>query len=76
MDIKILGSSGIVNLWNYLKSKFVMLEAGKSLSSNDFTDADKRKLDGLTSCNISAGTKDYTAGVTPLADGEIYIVYE
>ena len=49
-------------------------ESGKSLSTNDFTDAYKTKLDNYTP--ITYGTTDLTPGSSSLATGSMYIVYE
>lgn len=43
--IKYFGSIGLIELWDTIKERFVKKESGKGLSSNDFTDAYKTKVD-------------------------------
>lgn len=56
--------------------------SGKDLSTNDFTDTYKSKLDNLDSSlgtkapAYSYGTTDLTAGTSTLATGKLYFVYE
>ena len=50
-----LSDDGLLYVWQKLKTLFVSKEAGKGLSSNDFTDAEKEKLSG-----IAAGANKYT----------------
>ncbi len=45
---KYLDGTGLGTLWNKIKSSFVAQEDGKSLSTNDYTDAEKEKLAGIT----------------------------
>lgn len=59
---EMLSKDGLQKVWNAAKNKFVAKEDGKGLSTNDFTDEDKEKLDGLN--NAVAGT------ATPLMAAE------
>lgn len=43
-----LDESGLQRFWENIVSKFVRKVDGKDLSSNDYTDADKEKLDSLS----------------------------
>lgn len=52
---KFLDENGLLYLWGKLKNLFVAKEAGKGLSSNDFTDDEKTKLAG-----IASGANKYT----------------
>lgn len=44
---KFLDDNGLLYLWNKIKSKFVEQVAGKGLSTNDYTSAEKTKLAGV-----------------------------
>lgn len=44
---KYLDNNGLLYLWQKLKEKFVAKETGKGLSTNDFTNELKTKLDGI-----------------------------
>ena len=46
---KFLDNVGLSQLWGLILAGFVAQEAGKGLSTNDFTDALKSKLEGITS---------------------------
>lgn len=46
---KFLDYDGLVEVWKLIRSKFVAKETGKALSTNDFTDTYKSKLDGIAS---------------------------
>ena len=52
---KFLDENGLLYLWSKIKSAFVAKEAGKRLSTNDYTNAEKEKLSG-----IEAGANNYT----------------
>lgn len=52
---KFLDENGLLYLWSKIKSAFVAKEAGKGLSTNDYTNAEKEKLSG-----IEAGANNYT----------------
>lgn len=47
MSAPFLDKAGFTHLWSKIAGKFVAKEEGKGLSSNDFTDDDKNKLDSL-----------------------------
>lgn len=66
---KFLDQNGLLYLWNNkIKGLFSTLETaltgkvdkveGKGLSSNDFTAAEKRKLEGLENYSLPAATAD------------------
>ena len=55
MAINYLDKTGLAYFWGKIKAAFVKKEAGKGLSSNDFTTAEKTKLSG-----IEAGANNYT----------------
>lgn len=58
---KYLDLTGLQHLWTALKDKFVAKEAGKGLSTNDYTTAEKTKLGGIAP-NANAYTHPtYTA---------------
>ena len=68
---KFLDNAGLVTLWANIKNTFVAKEAGKGLSTNDFTDALNTKLAGIAEgaevnqnafSNVSDGTNTITAG--------------
>ena len=68
---KFLDNAGLVTLWANIKNTFVAKEAGKGLSTNDFTDALNTKLSGIAEgaevnqnafSNVSDGTNTITAG--------------
>lgn len=42
-----LDKNGLLYLWQKIKEKFVQKEAGKGLSTNDFTTQEKQKLQGI-----------------------------
>lgn len=48
-----LNKTGLGYFWSKIVAKFVAKEDGKGLSSNDFTDSDKNKLDSLTDDHIN-----------------------
>lgn len=52
---KFLTFEGLSHFWTKCKTYFVAQEAGKSLSSNDYTDAEKTKLSG-----VATGANKYT----------------
>lgn len=70
---KYLDNTGLSYFWQKIKNTFVKQEAGKQLSSNDFTDEEKQKLAGLSNDIIITaddGITKYKLGV----DNE-HIVY-
>lgn len=63
---KYLDNNGLLYLWNKIKTltgNKVDKEEGKGLSTNDFTDTDKTKLDGLENYSLPAATADSLGGV-------------
>lgn len=63
---KYLDENGLLYLWSKIRGLVggkVDKEAGKGLSSNDFTAADKTKLDGLENYTLPAATADALGGV-------------
>lgn len=48
MATKYLDANGLLYLWNKIKSVFIVKEAGKGLSTNDYSTAEKEKLADLT----------------------------
>ncbi len=70
---KYLNETGLAYFFEKLKGIFVRQEQGKSLTTNDFTNADKTKLDGIQSgaeanqdafSTVMAGETEITAGTT------------
>ena len=63
---KFLDENGLLYLWGKIKTlaggKVDKVE-GKGLSTNDYTAADKRKLDGLENYTLPAATEDTLGGV-------------
>lgn len=59
---KYLDSNGLLYLWQKIKSKFVEKEAGKGLSTNDFTTEEKTKLSGIASGAQVNVKPDWNAG--------------
>jgi hypothetical protein len=53
-DTKFLDGDGVLYVWQEIKNDFVKKEAGKGLSTNDFTTDEKTKLAGL------GGSGNYT----------------
>lgn len=47
MASKYLDPNGLLYFWQKIKAAFVAQESGKALSSNDFTDSLKNKLEGI-----------------------------
>lgn len=63
---KYLDQNGVIYLWSKIKSALfnkVDKESGKGLSANDFTDADKTKLDGLENYTLPTATAESLGGV-------------
>ena len=70
---KYLDNTGLSYFWQKIKSTFVKQEAGKQLSTNDFTDEEKQKLASLSNDIIITaddGITKYKLGI----DNE-HIVY-
>jgi len=63
---KFLDENGLLYLWGKITLKLggkVDKEDGKGLSANDFTAADKSKLDGLENYTLPVATADTLGGV-------------
>lgn len=63
MANKYLDNNGLLYLWSKIKSKFVAQETGKSLTTNDFTNDYKTKLDGLSNYTLPTATADTLGGI-------------
>ena len=78
----ILGRVNVTDAVSELDKNKVDKVSGKDLSTNDFTDTYKLKLDNLDSSlstkapAYSYSTTDLTAGTSTLATGKLYFVYE
>ena len=44
---KYVDGNGLSHFWSLIKQKFVAKETGKGLSTNDYTTAEKNKLNGI-----------------------------
>ncbi len=67
---KYLNDSGLSYFWGKLKAYFVAQETGKGLSTNDFTDALKTKLEGVEAgaqVNVLEGVKVNGTALVPTA---------
>lgn len=58
-----LSKSGLTSLWSKLKEKFVAKEAGKGLSTNDYTTEEKQKLAGLSNYTLPQASATTLGGV-------------
>lgn len=62
-----LDKNGLLYLWSKIKEKFVQKESGKGLSSNDYTDSDKTKLQGIqnnaNNYSLPVATTDTLGGI-------------
>lgn len=56
--MKVLSYENLQYLVSKIKEKFVQVEAGKGLSSNDFTSEEKKKLSELKSYTVATSTQD------------------
>lgn len=63
MAIKALTQEGVLHLLRILKDKLVEKETGKGLSTNDFTDAYKTKLDDIEDYTLPAASANTLGGV-------------
>ena len=66
---KYLNSAGVTYLWGQIKGNFVAKETGKVLTSNDFTNELKTKLEGIeegAQKNVITGIKLGTAALSPV----------
>ena len=62
------GENTLLYIFQVMKNFFVKKESGKGLSTNDYTNAEKEKLNGLqASQNISADKENQTKYATPYA---------
>lgn len=68
MSINYLDKTGLAYFWGKIKAAFVQKEAGKGLSSNDYTAAEKTKLAGLPAAGniLTVSDKGAANGVAPL----------
>lgn len=60
---KYLGVTTVTYLMAKIKSLFVAKEAGKGLSTNDFTNQDKSKLDGLQNYTLPKASTESLGGI-------------
>jgi hypothetical protein len=60
---KYLDYDGLLYFWEKLKAYFVPAVSGKSLTTNDFTDAYKTKLDGLENYTLPTASTTVLGGV-------------
>lgn len=66
---KLLDRDGVKQIFTKIKEEFVQKETGKGLSTNDFTDALKNKLDtleGAPEYSTMGGATESAAGTTGL----------
>lgn len=56
------GENTLLYLFQMIKNTFVKKEDGKKLSSNDFTDAEKQKLNGLENYTLPTGSSTVKGG--------------
>ena len=63
LEKKYLGSEGLQRLWEKIERLFVRKDGNKVLSDNNFSDAEKAKLEG-----IEIGANKY---ILPIASGEV-----
>lgn len=67
--ISYLDKTGLAYFWDKIKAAFVRKEAGKGLSTEDFTTAEKTKLAG-----IEAGANNYILPTaTSTVKGGVYV---
>lgn len=60
---KYLDSEGLLYFWQKLVNKFVVKTEGKGLSSNDYTNEEKLKLESLSNYTLPAASADTLGGV-------------
>lgn len=63
MAINALDNNGLLYLWQKIKNLFVQKESGKGLSTNDYTTAEKNKLEGLENYTLPQASADTLGGV-------------
>lgn len=73
---KYLDNTGLSYFWQKIKSTFVKQEAGKQLSSNDFTDEEKQKLAGLSNDIIITADDGITKYKLGVDDENIFYLEE
>lgn len=52
MKFEVLNGEGLTYFWGKIKAAFVAKETGKGLSTNDYTTAEKTKLEGLSKITV------------------------
>jgi len=62
-QLKVIDQSGFLYIWQKIVAKFVAKESGKGLSTNDFTDAYKTKLEGLSNYTLPTASTDTKGGI-------------
>lgn len=73
---KYLDNTGLSYFWQKIKNTFVKQEAGKQLSSNDFTDEEKQKLAGLSNDIIITADDGITKYKLGVDDENIFYLEE
>lgn len=73
---KYLDNTGLSYFWQKIKNTFVKQEAGKQLSSNDFTDEEKAKLAGLSNDIIITADDGITKYKLGVDDENIFYLEE
>lgn len=72
--MKWFSDSNAARFWNniktYISEKYVEKQTGKGLSTNDFTDQDKEKLDGLK--NVTVDSSISSTSTNPVQNKVIY----
>ena len=68
MAKKYLDENGLLYVWNKIKSNFVLKVKGKDLSTNDFTDDYKSKLDSANTNNHTHSNKSLLDAYTQSDD--------
>lgn len=63
MANKYLSADGLLYLWSKIKAAFVSKEAGKGLSTNDYTNDEKTKLAGLSNYTLPTASTETLGGV-------------
>lgn len=70
-QLKVLDQSALLYLWQKITAKFQPKENGKGLSTNDYTDTDKNKLQGLENYTLPTASSSTKGGVKVGAGLEI-----
>ena len=63
MALKYVNPDGLLYFWQKILNKFIAKEAGKGLSSNDYTTAEKEKLRDLSNYELPTASADTKGGV-------------